>query len=281
MVTSSAVVGSSAISSAGSHKSAMAIITRWRMPPENWCGYWSMRWAAPGMPTLSSIAMAFWRASALSIFLWICRGSISCFEMRKKGFKLVIGSCQIIEIWLPRIFRISLFDFLSRSSPWKKISPPAIRPGGDGISPRIEIWVTDLPDPDSPTMPTDSPRRTEKLTPSTARTVPPSTLKWVLRLRTSRILGRSSSPGEVVLVWTSVFSDTSVIIADSLKMLRTKMSQIRPPVSAAHNPGGSVLADLGVQGVAQAIAQKVQAHQRDGQSTTRGEDDPRRGAHDL
>ena len=38
MVTSSAVVGSSAISSSGSQASAMAIITRCRMPPENWCG---------------------------------------------------------------------------------------------------------------------------------------------------------------------------------------------------------------------------------------------------
>ena len=38
MVTSSAVVGSSAISSAGSQASAMAIITRWRMPPDSWCG---------------------------------------------------------------------------------------------------------------------------------------------------------------------------------------------------------------------------------------------------
>ncbi len=38
MVTSSAVVGSSAISSFGSQASAMAIITRWRMPPENSCG---------------------------------------------------------------------------------------------------------------------------------------------------------------------------------------------------------------------------------------------------
>ena len=35
IVTSSAVVGSSAISSLGLHDSAMAIITRWRMPPEN------------------------------------------------------------------------------------------------------------------------------------------------------------------------------------------------------------------------------------------------------
>ncbi len=35
MVTSSAVVGSSAISSFGWQASAMAIMTRWRMPPES------------------------------------------------------------------------------------------------------------------------------------------------------------------------------------------------------------------------------------------------------
>ena len=35
IVTSRAVVGSSAISSRGSQASAIAIITRWRMPPEN------------------------------------------------------------------------------------------------------------------------------------------------------------------------------------------------------------------------------------------------------
>ena len=38
MVTSSAVVGSSAISTRGSHEMAMAIITRCRMPPERRCG---------------------------------------------------------------------------------------------------------------------------------------------------------------------------------------------------------------------------------------------------
>ena len=37
-VTSSAVVGSSAISTSGLWTSAIAIIARWRMPPENWCG---------------------------------------------------------------------------------------------------------------------------------------------------------------------------------------------------------------------------------------------------
>ena len=38
IVTSSAVVGSSAIRIDGLHESASAIITRWRMPPENSCG---------------------------------------------------------------------------------------------------------------------------------------------------------------------------------------------------------------------------------------------------
>ena len=56
-VTSSAVVGSSAISNLGSQTSAMAIIARWRMPPENWCGYASYRLCGFGMPTRSSISI--------------------------------------------------------------------------------------------------------------------------------------------------------------------------------------------------------------------------------
>ena len=38
MVTSSAVVGSSAMSTLGDSDRAIAIIARWRMPPENSCG---------------------------------------------------------------------------------------------------------------------------------------------------------------------------------------------------------------------------------------------------
>ena len=38
-VTSSADVGSSAIRMSGPAISIMAIITRWPMPPETWCGY--------------------------------------------------------------------------------------------------------------------------------------------------------------------------------------------------------------------------------------------------
>ena len=54
IVTSSAVVGSSATSTLGLFAIAIAIIARWRMPPENSCGYWSTRRSAYGTPTTSS-----------------------------------------------------------------------------------------------------------------------------------------------------------------------------------------------------------------------------------
>ena len=43
--------------------------------------------------------------------------------------------------------------------------PPEMRAGGSATRRRIESAVSDLPEPLSPTMPTDSPARTEKPTP--------------------------------------------------------------------------------------------------------------------
>ena len=50
--TSSAVVGSSRITSSGLSARAIAMITRWRMPPESSCGYERMRDGS--IPTISS-----------------------------------------------------------------------------------------------------------------------------------------------------------------------------------------------------------------------------------
>ena len=63
-VTSSAVVGSSAISSSGSHDSAIAIMARCRIPPENWCGKSSTREEGCGMPTRPSMSIACLRATS-------------------------------------------------------------------------------------------------------------------------------------------------------------------------------------------------------------------------
>ena len=67
MVTSSAVVGSSAISSLGLQARPMAIITRWRMPPDSWCGYWLSRLSGSVMPTRVRSSMARARAAASSM----------------------------------------------------------------------------------------------------------------------------------------------------------------------------------------------------------------------
>ena len=58
IVTSRAVVGSSAMSSSGLVERAMAIMTRWRIPPESWCGYSRARRFASGIPTWPSISTA-------------------------------------------------------------------------------------------------------------------------------------------------------------------------------------------------------------------------------
>jgi len=60
IVTSSAVVGSSASSSRGLQASAMAIIARWRWPPESWCGNALARRAGSGMP----VSASNWTAAA-------------------------------------------------------------------------------------------------------------------------------------------------------------------------------------------------------------------------
>ena len=76
-------------------------------------------------------------------------------------------------------------------------------------SPRIAWLVTDLPEPDSPTMPSVLPRSSVKLSPSTARTRPSSVGNCTRRSRTSRkacgggerVAG--CGPWSMVLTWES------------------------------------------------------------------------------
>ena len=108
-VTSSAVVGSSAISSFGSFASAIAIIARWRMPPENSCGYSSTRRAGSGMPTSPSSSIARARACALETSRCARTASISCAPTLYSGCSADSGSWKIIAMSLPRIARSSFF----------------------------------------------------------------------------------------------------------------------------------------------------------------------------
>ena len=74
-VTSRAVVGSSAMMTSGSLAMAMAIITRWRMPPENSWGNARVRSLALGIPTSSSSSTAFVAASEAPTSRWIWMAS--------------------------------------------------------------------------------------------------------------------------------------------------------------------------------------------------------------
>ena len=108
IVTSSAVVGSSAMRTAGSFAIAIAIIARCRMPPENSCGYWSTRRSAKGTPTSSRSSMTRFRAASSSV-PGLCTFTASPIwsPIVRTGFSDVIGSWKIIASSPPRIFRSS------------------------------------------------------------------------------------------------------------------------------------------------------------------------------
>ena len=179
---------------------AMAIIARWRMPPENSWGSSSTRWSGCGMPTRPSISIGPGpRLPACSAPSWIRAISAICRPTVCTGLSAVSGSWKIIAISPPRTERIRCS--LGRE---QVLALPEHAVGLDrrrrlGIRPMMLIAVTDLPDPDSPTMANTSPRRTSKLTPSTALTMPASVVKLVRRFctdsRTSRSLAGAAAAG--------------------------------------------------------------------------------------
>jgi len=104
--------------------------------------------------------------------MWISMPSVMRRSIESTGFRLVTGSWKIIAMSLPRTSRTSRSSRARRSRPWNSMRPRTEALGAMRVSPRIAVAVTLLPHPDSPTSPTSSPGATEKLTWSTARTVP-------------------------------------------------------------------------------------------------------------
>ena len=83
------------------------------------------------------------------------------------------GSWKIIEIPFPRTPRSSSSSISSRFSP-RKEALPLITAFSARVSPRMVMFATLLPHPDSPTMPSVRPGWTSKEAPSTAFTTPSS-----------------------------------------------------------------------------------------------------------
>ena len=149
----------------------MAIMTRWRMPPDIWCGKSRARSSGLGMPTTRSISTARAQASFLLMSECVRMASTIWSPTRYTGFRLVMGSWKIIEICAPRICSISDSVAASRSLPSNVMEPPATWPGS-WRSRMMDSEVTLLPDPDSPTTARISPGSTSNETPFTARTTP-------------------------------------------------------------------------------------------------------------
>ena len=90
------------------------------------------------------------------------------------GLSDVIGSWKMIEMRLPRTWRISRSVSFSRSWPSKWMLPVGWLADGYGRSFITDSAVTDLPEPDSPTSATVSPFFTSNEMRSTASVVRPA-----------------------------------------------------------------------------------------------------------
>ena len=104
IVTSSAVVGSSAISRRGLPASAMAIITRWRMPPESSCGYAVDRALADRESRHASTTRSLPHARPAPASFRRQRSTSPIWSpTRITGLSAVIGSWKIMAISPPRL----------------------------------------------------------------------------------------------------------------------------------------------------------------------------------
>ena len=148
------------------------------------------------MPTWPRSEIAVALASALSMDVCSRSDSVIWRSMRTTGFSDVIGSWNTIAIFAPHRVRSVLSSAPTISVPSKTIEPLCVVVRR-GSSPIIERERTVLPDPDSPTMPSVSPRPSSRDTPSTARTRPRGVANEVLRSVTlSRSPWVSSSVGK-------------------------------------------------------------------------------------
>ena len=170
-VTSSAEVGSSAMTRCGRHANAMPMRTRCRMPPDSSCGYCRARSSGSAIPDRPRISTA--RAAAVRRSASPCARSTSaiCSPMRFTGFSETVGSCGTSPTDLPRTRRSCLSDHCATSSPPSRTRPPVIAPPG-GRSPITACARVLFPEPDSPTTATTSPASIRRSTPRTAATSP-------------------------------------------------------------------------------------------------------------
>src|SRR6266404_8008451 len=158
-----------------------------------------------------------------------------------------------MAICFPRIPRTACGDSFNTSRPPKRISPETIFPGGSGISRMSDRFATDLPEPDSPTIPRVSPRLSSKLTPSTAFTTPSSVAKYVRRSLTSSRLPFLLVSGILVAI-THPLSTTP-------RGLPARGPRLQVVLTSSFPAYCLLLFHLRIQCISQTVAKKIQREQ--------------------
>ena len=179
---SSAPNGSSSSISSRSNRKVRIRATRWRIPPESWCGCWSPK---PARPNSGSMARARARATArfvpsiswarMALSTTVRQGS----SRSRCGMKDTRPSSS--AAWQPR--------------PLKRISPPS----SGSSSPATMLNSVLLPQPDGPTTVTNSPSAASSDRPRRALVVP----KVLLTARNSS-RGLDGGKGEVASVMSAI-----------------------------------------------------------------------------
>ena len=196
-VTSSAVVGSSAISSFGSRASAWAIIARCRWPPDSSCGYASTRRSGSGISTSLSSSIAR------------CPGRL---RRHRPVAAQHLGDLEADRVdWVERRHRLleDHRDLRAADLPQRtlvdadQLAILELDRAADvvflGSNPINDMAVVDLPEPDSPTIASTSPgREVERLASMTAGYHAPSTQKSIPRSRDLQDGCRAGPIGGVV-----------------------------------------------------------------------------------
>ena len=157
---------------------------RWRIPPDNSCGY--CRSTRAGSVICTSPSKASARSSAR------CRvqpristnRSVICGPIRREGFSAVSGSCGISAQVAPTLMRRAAGGSAKRSTPSSMIWPDIISTAFGKI-PKTALPIIDLPAPLSPTKPRTSPTATSN---DTSRSKGPPPLTRADRLRTDKKL---------------------------------------------------------------------------------------------
>ena len=144
------------------------------MPPESWCGYSRDALLRLGDAARAAAARPRARARrAVDALVQHAAPRRSAGRCVSTGLSEVIGSWKIIEIALAADRGASrASSSASRSVPSRRTEPPTMRPGGSATRRMSDSAVTLLPQPDSPTIASVSPRPSANETPSTALTVP-------------------------------------------------------------------------------------------------------------